>query len=340
MKKLATWRTRLGAALLAAALLAGCGASSGAGTAENSMAAYDSSAPQASPAETPGGIAEGGGLQSALQPQPDGDRKLVYTANIRLESKDFDGARDALLAAVDEYGAYIEYTDLSGSAEDGDRRLSYTVRVPVEHYTDFIAAAGDAGSVLNFSESADDITSSYIDVEARLDALKAQRDRLNELAAQAQTTSDLIEIEAQLSQVQYELESYTRQLRSMDNSVQYSTVDVTLREVSTYTPHNPGYLERITNALGDGWRFFVELLQDVSVTVVYLFPTLLLIAAVVLIVLFATRKRRAARKARAAAARAARAAAVAAPAPAPTEAPSPEQAPAPAPEDGGPLYKH
>lgn len=41
----------------------------------------------------------------------------------------------------------------------------------------FWPAVGDAGSVLNISESAENITSSYIDVQARLSALEAQRDR-------------------------------------------------------------------------------------------------------------------------------------------------------------------
>ncbi len=341
------WCVRLGAALLAAALLAGCGgSSSGAGN----SAAVEYSAGDMAPAAPNGmdsSVAEGGGLQSALQPQPGSDRKMVYTANIRLESKDFDAARGALLAAVDEFGAYIEYTDLNGSAADGDRWLNYTVRVPVEHYTDFIAAAGEAGSVLDFNESADDITSNYIDVEARLDALKAQRDRLNELAAQAETTSDLIEIEAQLSEVQYQLESYTRQLRSMDDRVQYSTVDITLREVSTYTPHNPTYLERVRSAFSDGWQFFIDLLQNLSVAVIYLLPTLVLIAAIVLIVLAATRKSRAARKAKAAERAAARKAAPApAQSPAQAAAQTPADAPAPGPQapapggDSGPIYKH
>lgn len=59
--------------------------------------------------------------------------------------------------------------------EGYDRTADYTVRVPVGSYRAFLAAVGDAGSVLNISESAENITSSYIDVQARLSALEAQR---------------------------------------------------------------------------------------------------------------------------------------------------------------------
>lgn len=55
----------------------------------------------------------------------------------------------------------------------------------------------------SLNESAQDITAEYVDVEARLKALNDQRDRLNALADKAETTADLLEIESQLSDVQY-----------------------------------------------------------------------------------------------------------------------------------------
>ena len=145
-------------------------------------------------------------------------------------------------------GAWLESTSLYGTEKDHDRTADYTVRVPVGSYRAFLAAVGDAGSVLNISESAENITSSYIDVQARLSALEAQRDRLNALADQAETTADLLEIESQLSDVQYQLESYTCQLRSMDQQVSYSTVDIHLREVATLTPTGVTFGERIADA--------------------------------------------------------------------------------------------
>ena len=221
MKKL----SRVSAALLAAVLLAGCGSISSkdggyyATESTNAAAAYDSAA---------------GAANSSIVPEelPDStdetSQKIIYNADINMESTDFDAARDALLAAVDDCGAWMEYSSLSGDAKDHDRYAYYTVRVPVENYRTFLAAVGEAGSVLDLSETAENITSSYIDVQARLSALEAQRDRLNELADQAETTADLLEIESQLSDVQYQLENYTRQLKNMDQQVSYSTVDIRL----------------------------------------------------------------------------------------------------------------
>ena len=285
MKKL----SRVSAALLAAVLLAGCGSISSkdggyyATESTNDNAAYDSAA---------------GAANSSIVPEelPDSTdetaQKIIYNADINMESTDFDAARDTLLAAVDDCGAWMEYSSLSGDAKDHDRYAYYTVRVPVENYRTFLAAVGEAGSVLDLSETAENITSSYIDVQARLSALEAQRDRLNELADQAETTADLLEIESQLSDVQYQLENYTRQLKSMDQQVSYSTVDIRLSEVATLTPTGTTFGERVVDAFADGWRGFVVFLQGFVLAVIYLWPVLLVVGIIVALAVTLTKRRR------------------------------------------------
>ena len=288
MKKL----SRVSAALLAAVLLAGCGSigsKNGDGgyysvnEAASADAAYDSAA---------------GAANSSIVPEelPDSTdetaQKIIYNADINMESTDFDAAQDTLLAAVDDCGAWMEYSSLSGDAKDHDRYAYYTVRVPVENYRTFLAAVGEAGSVLDLSETAENITSSYIDVQARLSALEAQRERLNALADQAETTADLLEIESQLSDVQYQLENYTRQLKNMDQQVSYSTVDIRLSEVATLTPTGTTFGERVVDAFADGWRGFVVFLQGFVLAVIYLWPVLLVVGIIVALAVTLTKRRR------------------------------------------------
>ena len=279
-------RTRILAALAAAALLAGCGASdSGTADYQTENAAYDSEY----------AVDAAGGADSSLMPDStatdENAQKIIYNADLSMESTDFDAARETLLAAVDANDAWLEYSSIDGAESDHDRTANFTVRVPVENYRSFLAAAGDAGSVQNLSENAQNITSSYIDVQARLTALEAQRDRLNELADEAETTADLLEIESQLSDVQYQLENYTRQLRSMDQQVSYSTVDIYLREVATLTPTGVTFGERIADAFGGGWDAFVGFLQGLVIALVYLWPVLLIAVAVVFILRKVWKKR-------------------------------------------------
>lgn len=289
MKKL----SRVSTALLAAVLLAGCGSISSrdggyyssASTADSSIAegAYDTAA---------------GAANSTIVPEELSDatdetaQKIVYNASLYMESTEFNTARDTLLAAVEDNGAWLEYSGISGSEKDHDRYANYTVRVPVENYRAFLAAVGEAGSVLDMNETAENITSSYIDVQARLSALEAQRDRLNDLADRAETTADLLEIESQLSDVQYQLENYTRQLKNMDQQVSYSTVDIRLSEVATLTPTGTTFGERVADAFAGGWQGFVAFLQGFVLAVIYLWPVLMVAGIIAAVVLAFIRHRR------------------------------------------------
>ena len=280
------------AAALTAAMLTGCGAADKGGAA-SSTASYDMAVESAAEYAAGAVVAEeNGAIQSSLTPQTGTDRKIVYTASMRMESTRFDDARAALLAAVEDCGGYLESTDQSGSAKEGSRWVYYTVRVPAGQYTAFLEQAGQAGSVLNLNESAQDITMEYVDVQARLESLQNKKTRLEALADKAETTADLLEIENQLTEVQYQLESYTRQMKVMDNQVDYCTVDISLREVATLTPTGVSFGERIADAFTGGWTAFAAFVQDAVVAIVYSLPLLLMLGILAAVLVPVLRRRR------------------------------------------------
>ena len=280
------------AAALTAAMLTGCGAADKGGAA-SSTASYDMAVESAAEYAAGAVVAEeNGAIQSSLSPQTGTDRKIVYTASMRMESTRFDDARSALLAAVEDCGGYLESTDQSGSAKEGSRWVSYTVRVPAVKYTAFLEQAGQAGSVLNLNESAQDITLEYVDVQARLESLESKKARLEALADKAETTADLLEIENQLTEVQYQLESYTRQMKVMDNQVDYCTVDISLREVATLTPTGVSFGERIADAFTGGWTAFAAFVQDAVVAIIYNLPLLIIFGILAAVLVPVLRKRR------------------------------------------------
>ena len=280
------------AAALTAAMLTGCGAADKGGAA-SSTASYDMAVESAAEYAAGAVVAEENGAnQSSLSPQTGSDRKIVYTASMRMESTRFDDARAALLAAVEDCGGYLESTDQSGSAKEGSRWVYYTVRVPAVKYTAFLEQAGQAGSVLNLNESAQDITLEYVDVQARLESLESKKARLEALADKAETTADLLEIENQLTEVQYQLESYTRQMKVMDNQVDYCTVDISLREVATLTPTGVSFGERIADAFTGGWTAFAAFVQDAVVAIIYNLPLLIIFGILAAVLVPVLRKRR------------------------------------------------
>ena len=217
--------------------------------------------------------------------------KIIYTARLTLETKDYDAARAALEQALADAGGWMENSSES-SYDDSSRSLSMTLRVPAENYESFLTAAGQAASLVNRSESADDVTAQYTDVAGRIANLEGQRDRLRELQASAGTLSDLLDIEAQLSDVQYQLESWQSQLDWYDDQIASCTVTVSLREVETYTPTGETFLERLGAAFAEGWQNFVAGLASIAVVLAGLWPVVVIVAAAVAAVVIVRIRRR------------------------------------------------
>ena len=205
--------------------------------------------------------------------------KIIYTADLSIETKDFDGARQQLDETLDSIDGYMESSNEYTDSTDNTRTLSLTLRVPESAYSAFLTSAEAAGSVTSRSESADDVTTQYLDIEARLDNLTAQRTRLQELQASADALSDLLQIESSLSDVQYQIESWQSQLDWYSNQVQQCTVYVNLNEVQNYTPTDESFLGSVGAAFAQGWSNFVNGLQQLAVWLAGAWPVVLVVAA-------------------------------------------------------------
>ena len=225
----------------------------------------------------------GTGSTEAVAPTVD-SAKIIYTANLTLESKDYETARSALDSALAEAGGYLESSS-EYSRSGSSRSVSLTYRVPQASYQSFLDAVAAVGNVTYRSQQAEDVTAQYMDVSARLANLQAQRTRLQQLQAQAEDLSDLLQIEDSLTEVQSQIESWQSQLDWYSDQVQQCTVYIDLNEVQTYTPADEGFFSRIGTAFTTGWSSFVNGLQQLVVALASVWPLAVLACAAVALAL-------------------------------------------------------
>lgn len=268
-------------ALALAVSLAGCG-----GSGNSSAAVYDlagGEAPQAAPSEPMS--AEEAGYDSTASYSgtggvslPTDGRKIILNASLTIEALDFDATCTALLQALKDAGGYVASTELYAPSYEGARRSAmYELRVPAAKYEMFLQSAGSAGNLVNKQESTEDITRNYVDVEARLKSLRLQEERLYAMMEQAGELETLLAIQNQLTEVQYQLESYTSQRNTYDDLVSYSTVTVSVEEVRVFTEAPETFADRVGDAFRSSWRDFGEGVQNFAVGFVYFLPTLLVL---------------------------------------------------------------
>ena len=297
------------AAALLLGLLGGCGSknlSMGADTPRGVLYADDGISYEmamAAPAAMSGAGSNGKSAASAASiPLPE-NRKWVITMSLTAETENLTDAMGLLAEKIQASGGYVESQSISGTAVNSGRSPSayITVRVPAAQLDSFVEDVSGMTNVVSSSRYVEDITLSYTDTEGRVKALKTEEARLLELMEQAQTMSDLLEIEERLTEVRYQLENYTSTLRLYDNQVDYATLDLTLREVAKFTPpEKQGFWEKVTSGLADSIVDLGQGMVDVTAWVLIELPYLVLVGLLGWLTVFLTRrsiKKRRAKKA-------------------------------------------
>jgi len=227
-------------AILVTGLLCGCASAPARGSLQNmSSFQYSATSADMAPAAAPEAneIAEERGTDASdVLPE---NRKWVITVDISAETEDLDASLEGVMEKVSALSGYVENQSIHNGSAYAQRRYrsaNLTLRIPADKETEFTQGISDITNVVSSSRNADDITLQYVDTETRVTALETERDRLLELMEQAETMSDLLEIEGRLTDVRYELESYASRLRRYDNQVDYATVYLSIQEVQEYTP--------------------------------------------------------------------------------------------------------
>ena len=219
------------------------------------------------------------------------EAKLIYTAELELETTAFDDAIAALDDLVAESKGYYEDRSIR---QGGYRYGSFTVRVPAAEYDDFCRQAGELCHLLYANSSAQDISDSYYDTDSRLQSARAKLARLQELLAKAENMQDIITIESAISDTQWEIDNLAGTLRDYDSLVDYSTVRIDLREVYQLSDAAQAPLtfgQKLANAFTSGLRGVGSALEDFAMWLAYSWVWLLLIAAAAVVVLRIARRR-------------------------------------------------
>ncbi len=219
-----------------------------------------------------------------------GTRKLIRTFNLEIETLEFDEFISSVKQQVNTLGGYIEDSSVSGNSYNysSNRDANFVCRIPTAKLNEFVEAVGNMGNVTYSHEDAKDITLSYVDTEARIASLQTEYDRLLELLAEADTVDTIILLEQRLSDVRYQLESYKSQLRTYDNLVDYSTVNLSVYEVKRVTsPEQETVWERIASDFDDNLYSVWVWLQDFFVWFVAstpIFAVLAIFAVVIFLI--------------------------------------------------------
>jgi hypothetical protein len=136
-----------------------------------------------------------------------------------------------LTTIADSAGGYI-----SESRDDDTQALpsgTSTLRVPVASFEAVTAQVRKLGSVTSASTTARDVTSQYVDLNARISAAQQTRDAYFTLLTKATTIGDTLAVQQQLQAAQTALEQLQGQQKVLADSSDLATLTVNVVQKAT-----------------------------------------------------------------------------------------------------------
>ena len=170
-------------------------------------------------------------VQSTLQSQPakvEADGTVSLTVARGALQRDL--ARLTALAA--SMGGYVASTHVQvGSGSDANTSSgNITLRVPEVRFGRLVTQVQRVGHVTAVRTTSTDVTSQYVDLQARIAALEISRQQYLTIMAKAHTVAEILAIQSQVNNIQSEIEQLKGERNALNNETAYGTLQVSLTQ--------------------------------------------------------------------------------------------------------------
>lgn len=211
-------------------------------------------------------------------------QKLIQdaTVTIKISKGSFDSVSRRIVDIAQAAGGVLFSMQTAQSDQDVINTGTVVVKVPADQYTRILDQFRSLGTVTAIQTSSQDVSSEYVDLQARNKNQHAQQAILLALMARAQTIQDSIAVQNQLSLVTGEIERIEGRIRYLDTQTTFSTISVNLiiPAVAAVKPTEPSLWDRsgIGDSFGTALRLSANVVSGMIIVLGFLLPFLVLAA--------------------------------------------------------------
>ncbi len=208
--------------------------------------------------------------------------KVITTMDLQFETTEFDKSNEELNKIIEKYQGYVEYSNISFSSKSY-RNGDYVIRIPKGNVQNFKNNLNTIGNKTRESINKQDVTKQYTDTESRLRVLEVKEERILALIEEATKIEDIIALESQLSEIIYEKEKLQSSLMDLDDKIDFTTINLYLREVdktTSMTGASTTFGTKVIDAIGNSMYFFKNTLQQLIILIIYLLPFIIVLGVI------------------------------------------------------------
>ena len=210
-------------------------------------------------------------------------KKVIVTTSMSLETYKMDETLSKILSEAKAAGGYVQSSNEGKRSygENSFRRYGKLVlRIPAGNYDAFMEAIKTSGNVISLTSETDDITESYYNLQAQIESLKIEEERVKSFYDLAKDIDELLRIEQRLTEIQSQIAKAESTMKNYQLLTDYCTVTISIQEVTTYTETSDTFFSRLARELRESAEGFVRFLENALFFLINAFWYILLAAVV------------------------------------------------------------
>lgn len=172
---------------------------------------------------------DNGGISPEIE-----NRIITYSAYISTEIKrgTFDKADSKVKDLIDLEDSILINQNINTYGQNSNKMKqgTYYIRVPTSNYDSLIDSLKSLGKVNSFNEGADDITSTFTNLEIEVQAEEARLERYKQLLADSQSTDEKIMLTDKIFDEERRIAYLKEQLNNQGERVDYASISLTIYE--------------------------------------------------------------------------------------------------------------
>ena len=192
---------------------------------------------------------------------PDWDKKIIKTATLKLEVKDFKSYTANVHNTVKQFGGYIAQEEQNISDQKSETVVS--IKVPVDQFEPMMnqLPGGDV-KIIEKKITTEDVTGEVVDIKSRLEAKKQMRLKYLEFLKQSKNMEEVLQVQNEINSIQEEIEAAAGRVAFLSHQSSYSTINLTFYQpLPGFQPvdETPSFFSRAGHAFKTGGNWIADL---------------------------------------------------------------------------------